>query len=435
MCVMQNRDSFSDACTAALRSSGAPEAAAIAAVEAAALERDAAHMNPSAPFVLRPVATSLLMIAILLVGLVGYSYLPLSALPEVDYPTIQVQTFLPGASPEVMTSSVTAPLEKQFGQMPGLDQMSSVSSAGASVITLQFDLSLSLDIAEQEVQAAIQCRRQPLAAEPSGAAGLRQGEPGRRADYHAGDHVQHDAGRPRSRTSPIRASRRRSASFPGVGLVSIAGGQRPAVRIQANLQALAAYGLNLDDLRTTIANAIRTRPRAVSTARRSPTPSTPTTRSRRRRLQDIVVAYKNGSPVHLSDVANVVESAENVNLLSWMNKTPAILLNVQRQPGANVIAVVDSITAMLPQIKAGLPAGVEVTVLDGPHHDDPRLGLRRRVRARPGHRARRAGDLPLPAQHSGDLHPEPVGAALHRRHFRGDVSARLFAQQPVADGR
>jgi multidrug efflux pump len=320
-------------------------------------------MNPSAPFILRPVATSLLMIAILLVGLVGYSYLPLSALPEVDYPTIQVQTFLPGASPEVMTSSVTAPLEKQFGQMPGLNQMSSVSSAGASVITLQFDLSLSLDIAEQEVQAAINAGGNLLPTSLPAPPVYAKVNP---ADAPILTLAISSKTMPLIQVQDLTNTRiaQKISQLAGVGLVSIPGGQRPAVRIQANLQALASYGLNIDDLRTTISNANSNAPKgSFDGAAQSYTIDANDQIQDPQDYKNIVVAYKNGAPVHLGDVAKVTQAAENDKLLSWMNKTPAILLNVQRQPGANVIAVVDSIKAMLPQIKAGLPAGVDVTVL------------------------------------------------------------------------
>ena len=320
-------------------------------------------MNPSAPFIRRPVATSLLMIAILLVGLVGYGYLPLSALPEVDYPTIQVQTFLPGASPEVMTSSVTAPLEKQFGQMPGLNQMTSVSSAGASVVTLQFDLSLNLDIAEQEVQAAINASSnllpQTLPAPPVYA----KVNP---ADAPILTLAISSRSLPLTKVEDIADTRiaQKISQLSGVGLVSIAGGQRPAVRVRANLQALAAYGLNIDDLRTTISNANSNAPKgSFDGAQQSYTINANDQLQSVDDYKNIVVAYRNGAPVLLSDVATVLESAENVKLSSWMNKTPSILLNVQRQPGANVISVVDSIKAMLPQIQAGLPAGIDLTVL------------------------------------------------------------------------
>jgi multidrug efflux pump len=320
-------------------------------------------MNPSAPFIQRPVATSLLMIAILLVGLVGYSYLPLSALPEVDYPTIQVQTFLPGASPDVMTTSVTAPLERQFGEMPGLKEMSSISSAGASVVTLQFDLSLNLDIAEQEVQAAINASGsllpQTLPAPPVYAKVNPADAPILTLAITSKAMVL-------TAVEDLADTRiaQKISQLPGVGLVSINGGERPAVRVRANLQALAAYGLNIDDIRTTIANANSNAPKGnFDGAAQSYTINANDQIQSADDYKAIVVAYKNGAPVHLSDVASVVQSAENNQLSSWMNTTPAILLNVQRQPGANVIAVVDAIKQILPQIEAGLPAAVQVSVL------------------------------------------------------------------------
>ncbi len=320
-------------------------------------------MNPSAPFILRPVATSLFMIAIMLVGLVGYGFLPLSALPEVDYPTIQVQTFLPGASPDVMTSSVTAPLERQFGQMPGLKEMTSVSSGGASVLTLQFDLSLNLDIAEQEVQAAINAAGNLLPQSLPAPPVYAKVNP---ADAPILTLAITSKSMPLTALEDLADTRiaQKISQLPGVGLVSINGGQRPAVRVIANLQALASYGLNIDDLRTTISNANSNAPKgSFDGATRSYTINANDQISNADDYKTIVVAFKNGNPVHLSDVANVVQSAENVQLSSWMNKTPAILLNVQRQPGANVISVVDTIKKLLPQIQGGLPAAVDVTVL------------------------------------------------------------------------
>ncbi|HSM95379.1 MAG TPA: MdtB/MuxB family multidrug efflux RND transporter permease subunit [Rhizomicrobium sp.] len=320
-------------------------------------------MNISAPFILRPVATSLLMIAIMIVGAVGFGFLPLSALPEVDYPTIQVQTFLPGASPEVMTTSVTAPLERQFGQMPGLKEMSSASSAGASVITLQFDLSLSLDIAEQEVQAAINASGsllpQTLPAPPIYA----KVNP---ADAPVLTIALTSKTMKLTQVEDLADTRvaQKISQLSGVGLVTINGGQRPAVRIQANIQALAAYGLNIDDLRSTVSNANSNAPKgSFDGATRSYTINSNDQLRSADDYRNIVIAYKNGAPVHLSDVAKVIEGSENDKLSSWMNTTPAILLNVQRQPGANVIAVVDSIKKMLPQIEAGLPASVDMQVL------------------------------------------------------------------------
>jgi multidrug efflux pump len=320
-------------------------------------------MNPSQPFILRPVATSLLMIAIMLVGIVGFGYLPLSALPEVDYPTIQIQTFLPGASPDVMATSVTAPLERQLGEMPGLKEMTSISSGGASVVTLQFDLSISPDIAEQEVQASINAAQsllpQTLPAPPVYA----KVNP---ADAPVLTLAVSGNTLPLIQIEDLAETRiaQKISQLEGVGLVSINGGQRPAVRIQANLQALAAYGLNIDDLRTTISNANTDAPKgSFDGATRNYTINANDQIQSPDDYKRIVVAYKNGAPVFLSDVANVIQGAENTTLSSWMNTTPAILLNIQRQPGANVISVVDSIKAMLPQIEAGLPAGVNVTIL------------------------------------------------------------------------
>ncbi|HWA92696.1 MAG TPA: multidrug efflux RND transporter permease subunit [Rhizomicrobium sp.] len=320
-------------------------------------------MNPSAPFIQRPVATSLLMIAIMLVGMMGYLYLPLSALPEVDYPTIQVQTFLPGASPDVMTTTVTAPLERQFGQMPGLKQMSSISSAGASVVTLQFDLSLSLDIAEQQVQASINAAGnllpQSLPAPPIYA----KVNP---ADAPILTIAITSKVLPMTKVEDLADTRiaQKISQLPGVGLVSINGGQRPAIRVRANLQALASYGLNIDDLRTTISNANSNAPKGnFDGASRSYTINANDQLRTKADYENIVVAYKNGAPVHLSDVAEVADSAENTKLLSWMDTTDAILLNVQRQPGANVISVADGVKKLLPQIEAGLPGSIQVHVL------------------------------------------------------------------------
>src|SRR5690242_10993480 len=253
-------------------------------------------MNPSAPFIHRPVATSLIMIAIMLVGVVGYSFLPLSALPEVDYPTIQVQTFLPGASPDVMTSSVTAPLERQFGQMPGLKQMTSVSSGGASVVTLQFDLSLNLDIAEQEVQAAINAAGSLLPQSLPAPPVYAKVNP---ADAPIVTLAITSKSMPLTALEDLADTRiaQKISQLPGVGLVSINGGQRPAVRVVANLQALASYGLNIDDLRTTIANANTNAPKgSFDGATRSYTINANDQISSADDYKRIVVAYKNGNP-------------------------------------------------------------------------------------------------------------------------------------------
>jgi multidrug efflux pump len=320
--------------------------------------------NISAPFIRRPVATSLLMIAIMLVGLSGYKFLPLSALPEVDYPTIQVQTFLPGGSPEVMTTSVTAPLEKQFGQMPGLKEMSSVSSAGSSVITLQFDLSLSLDIAEQEVQAAINASNSLLPNNLLPAPPIyAKVNP---ADAPVITLAVSSTSLPITTVQELADTRiaQKISQLSNVGLVSLSGGQKPAVRVQANLQKLAAMGLNIDDLRTTIANNNSNAPKgSFDGEAQSYTINSNDQLQDAEAYRNIVVAYKNGSPVFLRDVANVVQGAENNKLSSWANTSPAVLINVQRQPGAYVIALVDSIKELLPQIQAGLPASVDVKTL------------------------------------------------------------------------
>ena len=319
-------------------------------------------MNPSAPFILRPVATSLLMIAIMLVGLAGYRFLPLSALPEVDYPTIQVQSFYPGASPDVMTTSVTAILERQFGQMPGLKEMSSVSSAGSSIVTLQFDLTLSLDVAEQEVQAAINAGGSLLPQLPTPPVYAKVNP----ADTPVITLAITSSSLPITTVENLADTRiaQKISQLAGVGLVSISGAQRPAVRVQANLQQLASYGLNIDDLRTTINNNNSNAPKgSFDGASQSYTINANDQLQSAADYANIIVAYRNNSPVHLSDVATVIQGAENDKLSSWANMTPAVLLNVQRQPGANVIAVVDSIKQILPQIEAGLPASVTVTVL------------------------------------------------------------------------
>jgi len=320
-------------------------------------------MSPSRIFILRPVATTLLMVAIMLSGIVAFRFLPLSALPEVDYPTIQVQTFYPGASPDVMTSSVTAPLEVQLGQMPGLKQMSSVSSGGASVITLQFDLALTLDIAEQEVQAAINAAGNLLPSDLPAPPIYAKVNP---ADAPVLTLALTSKTMPLTQVQELADTRlaQKISQLPGVGLVSLSGGQRPAVRVQADTRKLAAYGLNIDDLRTTLANANVNTPKGNFDG---PTRATTINANDQLRGADeyrnLVVAYKNGSPVHLVDVANVVEGAQNEYLAAWMNTVPAVVLNIQRQPGANVIEVVDGIYRLLPQLEQSLPAAVDVAVL------------------------------------------------------------------------
>jgi multidrug efflux pump len=320
-------------------------------------------MNLSRLFILRPVATSLLMVAILLSGILAYRQLPLSALPEVDYPTIQVVTFYPGASPEVMTSSVTAPLERQFGQMPGLREMSSTSSGGASVITLQFNLDLSLDIAEQEVQAAINAGSNFLPSDLPAPPVYNKVNP---ADAPILTLALSSSTLPLPQVQNFADTRlaNKISQVTGVGLVTLSGGQRPAVRVQANPKSLAANNLSLDDVRTAIGNAnVNQAKGSFDGPQRAYTIDANDQLKSADEYRKIVIAFKSGAPVLLSDVADVVEDAENVRLAAWMNDSPAIIMNIQRQPGANVIEVVDRVKKLLPQLQATLPAGVDLAVL------------------------------------------------------------------------
>jgi multidrug efflux pump len=320
-------------------------------------------MNPSRPFILRPVATSLLMVAILLAGIVAYRVLPLSALPQVDYPTIQVVTLYPGASPDVVTSSITAPLERQFGQMPGLNQMSSTSSGGASVITLQFSLQLSLDVAEQEVQAAINASANLLPSDLPIPPIYNKVNP---ADTPIVILALTSQTLPLPKLYDLADTRlaTKLSQLPGVGLVSLSGGQRPAVRVQANPQALAAYNLSMDDLRTAIAAANTNQAKGSFDG---PTRASTIDANDQLKSADdyraLIIAYKNNSPIRMSDVADVVDGAENSKLAAWANQTAAIIVNIQRQPGTNVIEVVDRIKQLLPQLQAALPNSVDVTML------------------------------------------------------------------------
>ncbi|HAT33557.1 MAG TPA: multidrug transporter subunit MdtC, partial [Janthinobacterium sp.] len=320
-------------------------------------------MSPSGPFIQRPVATVLLMLAIVLAGIVGFKFLPLSALPQVDFPTIQVQTLYPGASPEVMGQTVTAPLEGQFGQMAGLQRMSSTSASGVSIITLQFGLGQTLDVAEQEVQAAINAGGSLLPTDLPAPPVYAKVNP---ADAPVLTLAITSDSMPLTEVQNIVNTRLalKISQVSGVGLVSLSGGQRPAVRIQANIQALASYGLGLDTLRTAIAAA-----NANSAKGSFDGPTRSFTINANDQLlaandyKNLILSYKNGAPVRLSDVARVVDSAENVKLGAWSGLKPAIILNVQRQPGANVIATVDAIKARLPELQAGLPAALRVDVL------------------------------------------------------------------------
>src|SRR5262245_8479563 len=320
-------------------------------------------MSPSRIFIERPVATSLLMAAILLSRAAAYFQLPVSALPQVDYPTIQALTFYPGASPDVMTSSVTAPLERQFGQMPGLNQMTSTSSFGCSLITLQFDLDLSLDVAEQEVQASTTAGTTFLPRDLPNPPIYSKTNP---ADAPVLTLALTSDTLPLSKVEDLADTRlaQKISQLPGVGLVSVSGGQKPAVRIQANPTALAAYGMSLEDLRNAVAlSNVNQAKGNFDGPKQAYTINANDQQTSSESYRSTIIAYRNGAPVRLSDVANVIDDAENVKQAAWMNTTPAVILNVQRQPGANIIGVVDRVKALLPQLKASLPSAVNVTSL------------------------------------------------------------------------
>ncbi len=320
-------------------------------------------MNISRIFIIRPVATTLLMIAIILAGAVAYRQLPVSALPQVDYPTIQVRTFYPGASPDVVATSITSPLERQFGQMPGLKQMTSASSGGSSIITLQFGLDLSLDVAEQEVQAAINASFTFLPRDLPVPPVYSKVNP---ADAPILTLALTSDSLPLPRVEDLADTRfaQKISQLPGVGLVSISGGQRPAVRIQANPTALAAYGLTLEDLRTAIVAAnVNQAKGGFDGPRQSFIIGANDQLLSSKDYRPVIIAYRNGAPVHLSDVADVVDDTENINQAAWMNDAPAVIVNIQRQPGANVIQVVDRIKKLMPQLQSTLPPSIKVTTL------------------------------------------------------------------------
>ncbi len=320
-------------------------------------------LSPSRPFILRPIATSLLMAAIMIAGGIGYFQLPVSALPEVDYPIIQVLTFYPGAGPDVMSSSVTAPLERQFGQMPGLKQMTSVSSGGGSVITLEFNLDEDIDVAEQEVQAAINAANSFLPTDLPNPPVYSKVNP---ADAPIMTLALTSDSLPLDKIEDAADTNlaQKISQVTGVGMVSIAGGQKPSVRVQANPAQLAAYNLSLEDLRTALAAAnVDQAKGTLNGSRQSYTINANDQLVSSADYLPVIIAYRNGAAVRTSDVATVVDAAENSQQAAWMNRQPAVIVNVQRQPGANIIAVVDRINKLLPQLQTSLPANVQVHVL------------------------------------------------------------------------
>jgi multidrug efflux pump len=320
-------------------------------------------MNPSRPFIVRPVATALLMAAILLVGIVAFLQLPVSALPEVDYPTIQVLTFYPGASPDVMATTVTAPLERQFGEMQGLSQMTSTSAGGVSVIVLQFNLTLSLDVAEEEVQSSINGSQSFLPADLPTPPVYNKTNP---ADAPVLTMAVYSDSMPLSQVEDLVDTRLapRISQLSGVGLVSISGGQKPAVRIQVNPVALSSYGLNMEDVRTALTQAsVNSAKGNFDGPRQDYQIDANDQITEAGGYKNVVISYSNGAPVFVKDVASVVNGVENNRLAAWMNQTPAVILNIQRQPGANTITVVKRIQQILPQLEANLPASIKVVTL------------------------------------------------------------------------
>ncbi len=320
-------------------------------------------MNVSRPFILRPVATVLLMVAILLAGIVAYRELPVSALPQVDYPTIQVLTFYPGAGPDVMASSITAPLERQFGQVPGLSQMMSTSSDGCSVITLRFALELDIDVAAQQVQAAINVASSFLPRDLPNPPIYTKTNP---ADSPILTLALSSDTLPLSKVEDLADTRlaQKISQLSGVGMVSISGGQKPAIRIQANPTALSSIGMNLEDLRVALTQAnVNQAKGSFDGLRQSYTIGANDQLLSSEQYRKLIIAYRNGAPIQMSDVADVIDSAENIRQAAWMNETPAVILNIQRQPGANIIEVVDRIKSLLPQLQESLPAAVDVQVL------------------------------------------------------------------------
>ena len=320
-------------------------------------------MSPSRPFILRPIATSLLMAGLLIAGSIAFRLLPVSALPEVDYPTIQVVTFYPGASPDVMASAVTAPLERQFGQVPGLNQMTSTSSEGSSVITLQFVLDLNIDVAEQSVQAAINASGTYLPANLPNPPIYSKTNP---ADAPIMTLALTSSTLPLSKVEDFADTRlaQKISQLPGVGLVSISGGQKPAVRVQVNPTSASSYGITLEDVRAAVAAAnVNQAKGAFDGHHQSYSIGANDQLLSSDQYKPLVVTYRNGNAVRLSDIANVTDSTENLRLAAWMNQVPAVILNIQRQPGANIISVVDRITKLLPQLRASLPSSVQITTL------------------------------------------------------------------------
>ena len=395
------------------------------------------------------------MVAILLAGFVAYEQLPVSALPQVDYPTIQVMTFYPGASPEVMASSVTSPLERQFGQIPGLSQMTSTSSGGGSVITLQFSLAESIDIAQQDVQAAINASGSYLPKDLPNPPVYSKVNPAD-APIMTLALTSDTLALPQVEDLADTLMAQKISQLSGVGLVSIAGGQKPAVRIQANPMAMADYGLSLEDLRSALGTAnVDQAKGSLNGATQSYTIGANDQLLSSADYNNVIITYHNGSPVRLSDVATAIDSTENLYQAAWMgtaahpaekgadgqeipaegvNLKPAVIVNIQRQPGANIIGVVDEVQKLLPRLRTSLPASVKLDVLTDRTNTIRASVKGRSIRVAADDRAGGDGHLPFPADTGCDHYSGRGGTALDRRHLRRDVSAGLQPEQPEPDG-
>ena len=391
-------------------------------------------MNISKLFIIRPVATALLMVAVLLSGWIAYRQLPVSALPQVDYPTIQIVTFYPGASPDVMVSSVTAPLERQFGQIPGLSQMSSSSSEGCSVITLRFLLEMDIDIAVQQVQASINVASNFLPRDIPNPPIYSKVNP---ADAPILTFALTSDSVPLARVQDLADTRlaQKLSQVSGVGQVSVTGGQKPAVRVQANPTSLSAMGLTLEDVRSALATAnVNLAKGSFDGPKQAIIIGANDQLFTADQFRELIVSYRNGAPVKLGEVANVIDDVENIRQFAWHNTTPAVLLNIQRQPGANIIEVVDRIYAMLPQLKQSLPASVGIEVLT-----DRTVTIRASIESVKHELLFTIGLVVLrnflvSAQCASDNHSKRCGASIDCGYVRRDVSPWLHAEQSDFDG-
>ena len=391
-------------------------------------------MNISAPFIQRPIATALLMVGLFVGGLVAYPLLPVAALPNVSFPTLTVTAQLPGADPQTMASSVATPLEQQFGEIPGLTQMTSSSALGYTQVTLQFDLSRGIDGAVSDTLSAINAANAYLPANMPYPPLIRKVNP---ADTPILVLAVTSDSLPLTTVDAYAENilLQKISQISGVGLVGIGGQQKPAIRVQVDPQALAARGINLEDVRTVLGQANVDLPKGtLNSPRQTYTLNTNDQLLDADAYADLVIAYRNGAPVRIRDVGRAVSAPENDLIAGWFNQERAIILAIQRQPGANVVETVDRIKAALPVLEASIPAAVKVSVDFRPYPDHPRFDRRRAIHVDAHRGAGGHGDLPVSAQFLGDRHSGRYRAAVADRHLRGALRARLQPGQPVPDG-